>query len=114
MAITGNLVVPEKGTIFFDISFHDEDGADSTPTTITWTLTDSRGVVINSRTAVSVTPASAITIALSGVDNAIASTWADDGNHFLTIETIYTSTHGSGMTDKLQIPFKVKQLLAVS
>jgi hypothetical protein len=106
--------VPEKGTIFFDISFYDEDGAPVIPTAITWTLTDERGAIINSRSAVSVALASSITIALSGLDNQLIATWGDTGRHLLTIEAAYTSTHGAGMTLKEEIAFRVKSLIAVA
>jgi hypothetical protein len=114
MSITGTLTVPEKGTIFFGCVPKDNTGVAVIPTAITWKLTDERGTVINSRSAVVVTPAAAFTIVLTNADNALLTTWADTGRHFLLIEWTYTDvTHGV-LSDKLEIIFRVMNLVAVT
>jgi len=58
----------EGGTTEVTVIFKDQDGVTFTPKTLTWTLYDGGGNVVNSRSAVSVTPASTVSIVLSGDD----------------------------------------------
>lgn len=64
----------EEGTIYFTVGFKDKDGSAVTPDSITWTITDTSGTVINNRSAVAVaTPAASQTIRASGDDLSILS-----------------------------------------
>ena len=58
----------DKSTFVITVRFFDEDEVAMTPVTATWTLTKLNGTVINSRSAVSITPATSANIVLSGAD----------------------------------------------
>lgn len=101
----------ERGHIFIDLSFKDEDGTAVVPNAIAWTLTDSSGVVINNRSAVAVSPLASVTIIVSGDDLAIGA----DGDQvrLLLVEWNYDSTVGNGVPDKTEIRFTIEDLKAV-
>jgi hypothetical protein len=63
----------EESSYFVTASFEDEDGDATTPDSITYSLTDEYGTVINSLEDEVVTPASSITIVLTGDDLSIQS-----------------------------------------
>lgn len=83
-------LAPERGTYVIDVSFFDENEASVVPNSVTWTLTDALGTVINSRTEVSATPAATVSIVLSGDDLDID----DTSTRNLTVEALYTSNLG--------------------
>ena len=63
----------ERGTYIIKCDFEDEDGTGIVPDSITWRLTDAKGVVINSRDTVAVaSPATSVNVLLSSDDLAIA------------------------------------------
>lgn len=80
------------------------------PDSISWKLTDTQGSVINSRSAVVVTPATEVIIVLSDLDLAII-----DGNgperRVLTVSAVIDSTLGSDLPVKNSVHFMVKDLL---
>lgn len=102
----------EKSTALITVSgFTDETGAAVIPGTVTWTLTDIAGAVINSRENVSATAGGTVTILLSGNDLAI------NGNglgRIVTIATTYDSDNGTGLTGREQIKFDLEDYVAVS
>lgn len=102
--------VPEEGSIGYAVAFTDEEGTALVPDSITWTLTDQVGNVINSRSAEVVTPASSVTIVLSGDDLTI-------GNYgtrrVLLVEYVYTSTLGTSLPDKHEVHFQITNFVAV-
>jgi hypothetical protein len=103
---------PEKGTAKVTVSgFTDEAGSSVTPTTFTWTLTDLAGNVINSRTAVSVTPAASVSFLLTGNDLAIS---GSDPRRALLIQCTYTSSLGVGLPLKAQALFSIEELIGVT
>lgn len=66
---------PEEGVYVITIAWEDEDGAAVTPDSATWTLTDNRGNVINSRSAVTISSLSTSNdIILEGDDLALTGT----------------------------------------
>lgn len=69
MAETLATTATEGGTYVVTLAFTDESGAEATPKTGVWTLTDSNGDVVNGRENVVVSSlASTIYIVLSGAD----------------------------------------------
>lgn len=81
-------------TYIVQADFTDEDGAAVVPNTIQYSLTDQNGKIINSRDDVSVTPASSISIVLSGDDILVS----DGLTRLVTIEAVYNSaTHGNDL-----------------
>ena len=105
----------EKSTYSIPISaFYDDATTASaiTPATFTWTLKDQDGTTVNSRAAVVVTAASAITLTLTGDDLAMpneSKPW-----RFVTVEYTYDSTLGTGLPCKQLIGFEFIPLTAVT
>ena len=64
------LIMPavEKSTIVITASFHDEAGSPMIPSTISWSLLDDQGEIVNNREDVVVEPSTSIDIVLSGDD----------------------------------------------
>ena len=89
-------VAKEGGTYVVTATFYDEDDALVVPTTITWTLKDSGGSVVNSRQDVSVSPASSIYITLTGSDLPVNSHPQEE--LILTVNAVYNSSYGTDLT----------------
>jgi len=85
----------EQSNYTVQCDFKDEADSAVVPLSVTWTLTDTMGNVINSRSDVSVTPASTIHVTLSGDDLALSET-ATTASRVLTVEATYTSTYPDG------------------
>ncbi len=117
MPVELDVTAAEKGVLIVDLTVRDEDGDLVTPTTLTWTLTDSLGVVVNSRSAVSLTPASTASIVLQGDDLALSDSYYDTTRRLL-IEGTYSSTiDGTSYTDlplKQEFSFDIADLVGVS
>lgn len=110
--VTLATVPAEKGHIVIDATFADENSASVIPNAITWTLTDKLGAVINSRNQVAVsTPATTVTILVSGDDLAISTYGATDRR--LLIEWAYNSSLGNDIPDKVEVRFNIADLVAV-
>lgn len=106
--------ITEKGTAKFTVAFTDETGASVIPKTgLNWTLTDRAGTVINSRSAVVITPAASVTIVLSGADLAISASYAGVGR-VLTVQGTYDSDIGSALPLKEECWFWISDLVAVN
>jgi len=103
----------ELGTYHVVAAFDDEDGAGIAPATLTWTLTDRDGNIVNSRSAVNVAgPSTSNTITLQGTDLALLGGQTND--RIFTIEWTYDSTYGAGLPGKEQATFIIDPLKAVS
>jgi hypothetical protein len=98
IAITDRIT--EKGTVFFAVSFEDEDGAPVTPATFFWSLTDKRGTVINDKDREEVTSltSSTVTIALTGDDLQVLDSESSRAfvHRRLVVEATYTGALGAG------------------
>jgi hypothetical protein len=89
------MTIVEKGTYVVTATATDAAGASVTPSAATWSLYDSRGNIINSRSAAPLTfTAGVAKIVLSGNDLAIST---GDNKRTLLVEATYTSTEGSGL-----------------
>jgi len=113
MAIVIGQKVPEEGVAVFTASFTDEDGTACIPTTVTWTLTDSAGTVINSRSAVSVTPAASVDIVLKDADLALTGS-TDTFSRILYVKAVYTSTVVTSGTNHKEVWFEIEPMVNVS
>lgn len=104
----------EKSTFVVNASFEDEDGDAITPTSITWTLTDRKGRIINSRESVSVAvPAASNDIVLTGNDLALQQN--DDRIRVFTVEAVYDSAaYGNDLTLNDEAEFEILSLLKVT
>ncbi len=102
----------EKSTYVITVALTDEDGAALTPDSLTWTLTDDQGNVINSRTAVSIAvPAASNDIVLSGADLAVDV--AKGTKRKLTLEGVYDSDYGNDLPLKEEVEFEIDDLIAI-
>lgn len=103
----------EESSYTITASFTDEDGTAVTPTSATWTLSDTYGNTINSRAAEVITPDTSVDITLTGDDLAISETGAVI-KRILTVEAVYDSTYGTGLTLKDTATFQVDNLTIIT
>lgn len=98
MAAYPPISVNEGSTAVISATFRDETGALVTPTSVKWSLFDSTGAVVNSRSEVVVTPASTVAIVLTGADLQLAGSGLVHVRRVVVIEATYNSTNGTGLT----------------
>ena len=95
----------EGSTYVVTVPFEDEDGNPVVPKTVTWTLTDGDGQVVNSRHEVIETPAASLDIVLTDGD------LPADGYLvrmlYLLVEATYDSALGSDLPLKVQCQIEV-------
>jgi hypothetical protein len=105
----------EESTYVITASFLDEDGSTVVPNvgTVTWTLTDLDGTVINSRSAVAIASASTITIVLQGDDLALQNI-EDSGVRKVLVQAQYDSSIGSNLPLNDEVQFTIDHLVAVT
>jgi len=94
------------------VTFLDSDGNAVAPRTVTWSLTDQAGTVINSRKDVSITnPTSIETIVLSGDDLQIITAGSRQEARKVIIEGTYDdSTLGNDIPFRQEIQFVVDNI----
>lgn len=97
----------EESTYVVVATFLDENGDAVVPNSVSWTLTNQTGSVINSRTHVSETPASSVNIVLFGDDLKVL----DGLSRLLTIEAEYDSSLGSGLPLNDSATFHLEDLV---
>ena len=94
--------VTEESTAIFNVSFFDETGAPALGSSITWTLSDDAGSIINNRSNVSIPgSASAIIVSLTNLDTKRELPRPSDGQpddcvRWLKVVCFYNSINGSG------------------
>jgi len=103
------VLAPEEGVFAIDVYARDSAGDLTTPTSVTWTLTDLAGTVINSRTNVSATPGNPTRITLSGDDLALT-----DQTKAYEIRALLVKTLVGGVYNTKQKRFKVQNFIAVT
>ena len=105
----------KEGTAKISASFTDETGAAATPGSITWTLTDADGTIINSRKDESIAvPASSIDVGLAGDD--LAYQTGENGEFVerkFLLEWIYSSSLGADLPGKDELKFNVYNAVGV-
>lgn len=102
---------PERGTYVIDLTFKDETGALVVPTAATWSLTDTAGTIINSRSSVTISPlASTATLVLSGLDLAIGAGLVGTYRK-LIVEFSYNSSLGSNLPMKEEFTFQISDFV---
>lgn len=104
----------EQGTFLVDVSFLDEDGEPLTPKvgTLSWTLSDVRGVIVNNRLQVPITSSSSVTVVLSGLDLEIGPQYLFNLRKLL-FEGLYDSTAGTNLPLKEEVTFEIEDFAAV-
>ena len=114
MATNLTLRAAEKSTYIVNAAFVDEDNSPVTPKTMTWTLTDSDGSVINAREDVVISSLSTdVDIVLSGLDLALQSGESLQALRILTLEGTYDSDAGTDLPLRAACKFTVEDLVAV-
>jgi hypothetical protein len=115
MSATLSVKATEKSTYIVTATFTDEDDNAVAPNTLTWTLADIDGTVINSREDVSVaSPASSESIVLSGDDLQIVDSTNKTEDRIFTINATYDSSNGTNLPLKESVIFTISNLKSVS
>jgi len=110
MPITITDTANEKSTFALELAITDENGDPLTPNTLTWTLTDLAGNVINERAGIEIaTPASTVTVVLSGDDLALPERAAP--LRVVTLEGTYDSDLGNDLLLKEEVQFAIRNLV---
>lgn len=105
-----SLKAVEEGTYIITSSFFDEEGTPVIPKAgLSWRLTDEFGNVINNRGSVALTPATSVTVVLSGDDLA---TDATSETRVFTVSGTYDSSLGQDLPIKDQAIFDIASLAA--
>lgn len=103
----------EENTYHISCQFSDENSVTCTAETLTWTLTDMDGNIINGRDGVAVSPASTTeTITLTPTDTTIVS--GQNNQRLFLVEWTYDSDYGTGLTGKKQAIFIIDDLLHIT
>lgn len=103
----------ENSTYIITASFTDEDDNTVVPNTLTWTLVDMDGNVINERQDIVVSSlASSINIVLSGNDLALSGSSKTE-ERIITLEGTYDSSSGSNLPIVSSASFKIQENLGV-
>lgn len=114
MATKLTLKANELSTYVIAVSFLDENDQPVTPLTLTWTLSDRLGNVINNRQDVSIFDLSdEVDIVLSGNDLRVLSSSIGE-TRTLTIKATYDSSSGSNLPLNDEVEFAVKNLQKVA
>lgn len=104
-------IAKERSTYVITVAPTDETGAAVTPTTLAWSLRDTFGNVINSRSSVSLTPATSMKVVLHGADLAVG-TYGNERK--LTLSGTYTSSLGSGLEITGEVTFYIEPFVGVT
>lgn len=103
----------EESTYIVTAVFSDADGTTVVPVSASWSLRDSNHNIVNSRQDVSITPATTITVVLSGDD--LVYTPITKGTRVFTIKAVYnSSTYGNGLTLNDECTFEIDPLIGVT
>jgi len=106
------LFAAQGGALVFTITFMDQNGVKVTPTTITWSLSDEKGSIINGRQNISVTPATnPVVIKLNGPDTQFVAGGSDTGKRVLSIYAQYTDATLGTMNLPQEFPFDIEHLV---
>jgi hypothetical protein len=108
-ALTSDAV--EGSTYIVTVSFADETGATMIPVSATWSLRDNNQAIVNSRSNVSMTPATSVSIVLSGADldyEANSSTL-----RILTVQAVYDGSYGSNLPLVDEYTFNIRPIVGV-
>jgi hypothetical protein len=100
----------EQSTFAVVATFTDEAGDAVTPNNLAWSLLDSAGAVVNSRSAVSIAPAASVTIVLSGAD-LVAS---EGSTRVVLLEGTYDSDLGADLPLRDTVTFEIANLIGVT
>jgi hypothetical protein len=101
----------EGSTYVVIVSFVDEAGSAMVPATALWSLRDNTGAVVNSRSNVALTPATAMSVVLSGSDLVY-----EPNSHSLrtlTVTGTYDGAYGNNLPIAEEYSFNVRPLVGI-
>jgi hypothetical protein len=102
----------ENGTMVIIVSFTNENNQPIPPKTMTWTLTDMVGNIINSRHTIPFgVMSTTLTAVLSASDLALTTT--HDAKRVFTIEGTYDSDYGTNLPFNDQATFTIQNLIHI-
>ncbi|MBU2487950.1 MAG: hypothetical protein KKA60_01020 [Proteobacteria bacterium] len=105
----------ERSSYVVRASFTDEEGSPVAPETLSWTLTDASGAVVNGRDSVSVAgPSSTENIVLSGDDLALAQGRDKEARILTLTGTFHSDLAGQSLPFAESARFLVENLVALS
>lgn len=90
-------VANEGSTAQVTVALKDQGGVAFTPVTLTWSLYDGGGNIVNSRSGVVLTPASTVTVVLSGDDLAMVNENLEKEVRTIKFEGTYDSGAYTGL-----------------
>lgn len=103
----------EGSTYIIRATYYDDNGTAVTPDSVTWTLTDGDGIIVNSREDVSIVSPSTYNDIVLGEDDLRCKSNQDEVR-VLVMEYVYDSTSGSNLVGKAQVSFVVHNMQRVS
>jgi len=104
----------EKSTFAVVCAFTDEDGSAVTPDSVTWSLVDDSGTVVNSLQDQAETPDTSVTIVLSGDDLQLLDQDNDYETRYLEVSAVVDTDLGDDLPLKDRAEFKVINLQSIT
>ena len=102
----------EGSTYVMSTTFKDEAGTTVVPVSCSWSLRDNTGAIVNSRSAVAMTPATTITTILSSADLSYEPN-ARTLRTF-TVTGVYNGVYGNGLPIANECTFEIDPLAGVT
>lgn len=102
----------EGSTYVVNVTFRDESGETMVPVTAEWSLRDNYGNIVNSRSAVSIIPATTVSIVLSGADLSYEPN--SRSMRTLTVTGTYDGDYGNDLPIAEEFTFNIKPLSGVT
>lgn len=102
----------EGSTYVVQVTFKDEAGESMVPVGASWSLCDNTGSIVNSRSAVPITPASTVSIVLSGAD--LSFELNSMSQRVLTVTGTYDGAYGSNLPIAEEFTFGIRALEGVA
>tara|TARA_R100000655_G_scaffold71272_1_gene109656 strand:+ start:519 stop:860 length:342 start_codon:yes stop_codon:yes gene_type:complete len=108
-------IANEESTFFIDASIYDENENAITPTSLTWSLFDTEGNVINSREDVSIANLSSVVeIVLSGDDLALSNSETSAMiKRYLVVQGTYDDSNSDSRSLTEEFIFFIKNLTGI-
>jgi len=112
MPVSLTTKVPEQSAIVMTAAFTDAAGDAVTPSSITWTLSQVDGTIVNGRENVAIAaPAASNDVTLSGDDTAVIAEF--EHRRVWTVKAVYTSTEGADLPLNDEAEFWIDPLVKI-
>lgn len=111
-------VVNQNSTAEFEVRFSDEGGAPTTPSQVTWSVTNRKGEIVNGNDDKPVAADEVVSIVLTGDDLGLTALEAGPSveelfDRFLIVKYSYTSSIGADLPGTSQTLFRVKRVFDI-